>query len=84
MPAHTHGHDAATSVEGEHTHDQPAREGGASGGSGDEMFNQDRSPTPQTSSDGAHSHSSGITNTGGGQAFDNNPPYQVVAFIMKE
>lgn len=85
MPAHTHGHDAKTSTDGQHTHGQTADSDALyEDGGYRELINRDERPRPQTSTAGSHSHASGISNTGGGSAFDNNPPYYTVAFIMKQ
>jgi len=85
MPTHTHEHAPKTSTDGQHTHDQNVDSTALYGDDGyRELINRDQLPRPQTSTNGSHSHSSGISNTGGGSAFENNPPYYTVAFIMKQ
>jgi microcystin-dependent protein len=86
MPSHSHG----ISTDGDHSHNIAAQWGGddnnhsnlialAAGDKG--MFDLDRNFTFTSGSSGSHSHT--ISNSGGGLAHENRPPYWALAYIMK-
>lgn len=94
IPAH--GHTASCSTNGAHYHGAPwehSREApdtpygfynGNNNHAGLSGVHSDRdNAIVKTSTDGNHSHSITIGNTGGGQPHNNMPPYYVLAYIMK-
>jgi len=80
MPSHTH--EASTSSAGAHSHTAGLVDetgsgtfaGGAPGGTSN--------GTGTTNSAGAHTHLISVSNTGGGQAHENRPPYYTLAYII--
>lgn len=84
MPSHGHG--ASAESQGQHTHsltytknDSPAYHGAGSnvghlGGNGEHWNWSDIN----TNAGGAHSHNISISSTGGGNAHNNMPPYEVI------
>lgn len=85
MPVHAHTATAWTDSQGNHTHsiqgraDEDSDAGGLAGGGAYVTS------TVYTNTAGAHAHNVGvaISNTGGGQAFDNRPAFIALAFVQK-
>ncbi len=94
MPAHNH--TGSTNTAGSHTHKvvkSSSDDNGSlsiawksSDGNYEEYDLFSSSSTAnwgETDSDGSHSHTLIMDNTGGGQAHENRPPYYALAFIMR-
>lgn len=71
-----HGHDAACSTDGLHSHGY----WGNDGGDGHSSYNGSAAwdGLTQTTTAGAHPHTISIANTGGNVRHENRPPYQVI------
>ncbi len=84
IPAHSHG--ASTGNAGSHNHTtttgHPTKGNISYYGSGNENLLGSNDSTT-TGAAGDHSHSVTVSNTGGGAAHDNMPPYYVLAYIMR-
>ena len=82
MPSHSHG--ATTGPAGAHTHPLNVSEQGWAFhnwvASGDPR--KQPAATTNLASAGQHTHSVQVSPTGGGQPFENRPPYYVLAYIM--
>jgi microcystin-dependent protein len=88
MPAHTHTATGTSGSAGGHTHGYYSGHGSTAGIRGGDFNSGEigyRSHYNTTSSDGAHTHPITVTvsNSGGGAAHNNMPPYYVLAFIMR-
>ena len=94
IPAHSH--TGTTSSNGNHRHyvarNQEENSGSNSmaydsqNGSSDQYVLQRHSSTANkwnSSSDGNHTHSLSVDNTGGGQPHENRPPYYALAYIIR-
>jgi microcystin-dependent protein len=79
LPDHNHPVDL-TSV-GDHDHEWEVNDEGNDGNQLVQFFNN---VTPQTSTNGSHSHSSvALSNTGNGDSIDNQPNHTELLFIKK-
>jgi len=87
IPSHSHGSGTLTThTAGLHRHRYPALEEFAKvSGPGTIEFVNVGVTTGNTTEDGEHKHtiSGSTSNTGGGQAHENRPPYYALAYIMK-
>lgn len=84
IPAHTHGGSIGTS--GAHTHNISLKGGESDGGNSGRELRQNTElgipKTVTTDSQGNHTHTLTINNTGGGQAHENRQPYMVMLKLM--
>jgi len=83
-----HNHSGSTSSNGNHTHDVSSIPNGGEGyalvfNSSNEVYKWANTGTVTSTSDGAHTHSLSINNTGGGGAHENRPPYYALIYIIK-
>ena len=76
----SHGHSASTNITGQHDHYIAGA--GATGSGPDFLFGISNGGKKYTSSNGNHSHSITVNNTGSGQAHQNMQPY-VSVYIWK-
>ncbi len=82
----THAHTASLAAAGAHTHNIALKGGESDGGnSGRELRQNSELGIPKTvttDSQGSHTHTITINNTGAGLAHENRPPYKVAVFII--
>lgn len=86
LPSHSHGGTADSN--GAHTHDVGSIPNGDEGyvgsfNSSAEVYKWGQTGTVTSSSDGSHSHTLTINNSGSGTAHENRPPYYALIYIMK-
>lgn len=75
-PAGSHKHTTTHDSRGEYAFQDPRTNYWEDGNTGNGSFGT-------TSTDGAHSHTVTLNNSGGGQSFDNQPAYLNLIFIQK-
>lgn len=84
MPAHTH--TGSTANAGAHTHNISLKGGESDGGNSGRELRQNTElgipKTVTTDSQGNHTHTLTINNTGGGQAHENRPPFMAMLKLM--
>lgn len=86
LPAHSHS--ASVSTDGAHTHDYNEPNCGEgyslSYNGSNEVWDYDCTGAYATTSNGNHTHTVTIGNTGSTSSIENRPPYYSLAFIMKK